>query len=315
MKKKSEKDLVVATRPIDVLYARFGDKVKENVSLAPYTSARIGGPADIFLTADSSAELARIVKSLWKLEMPFTLLGGGSNVLVSDKGIRGVVVLNRAKTVTFHAGDQPSVTAESGVVFSNLANRCASKGFAGIEWAATVPGTIGGAVYGNAGAFGGDMAGNLISAELLTEIRKDTLTVEQFGYGYRTSILKRGELKAVVLSAELALKNSTKEDVTVKIQQFSAHRKVTQPPGASMGSMFKNPPGDYAGRLIESAGLKGTRIGNAEISPLHGNFFVNHENTKAEDIRALIHLVQKTVKEKEGVELELEVELIGEWNV
>ena len=307
--------MVTAARPIDALYAKLGDKVKENVPLAPYTSARIGGPADIFLVADTSAELARIVKLLWKHEMPFTLLGGGSNVLVSDKGVRGVVVLNRAKGVKFNTGDQLSVTAESGVVFSNLANRCASKGLAGLEWAATVPGTIGGAVYGNAGAFGGDMAGNLISAELLTENGKETLTVEQFGYGYRTSVLKRGEIKGVVLSAELALKNSTKDEVTVKIQQFSAHRKATQPPGASMGSMFKNPPGDYAGRLIESAGLKGTRIGNAEISPLHGNFFVNHANTKAQDIRALIQLVQKTVKEKEGVELELEIEMIGEWNV
>ena len=305
--------MVTAVRSVDTLYAKFGDNVKENVILAPYTSARIGGPADIFLVADSSTELARIVKLLWKHEMPFTLLGGGSNVLISDKGIRGVVVMNRAKGVTFHTGDQPSVTAESGVVFSNLANRCASKGLAGLEWAATVPGTIGGAVYGNAGAFGGDMAGNLISAELLTETGKETLTVEQFGYGYRTSVLKRGEKKGIVLSAELALKNSTKEDVTVKIQQFSAHRKATQPPGASMGSMFKNPPGDYAGRLIESAELKGTRIGNAEISPLHGNFFVNHENTKAEDIRALIELVQTTVKKKEGVELELEIELVGEW--
>lgn len=305
--------MAVADRPIDVLYAKLGDMVKENVSLAPYTSARIGGPADVLLTADTSAELARIVKSLWKHEMPFTLLGGGSNVLVSDRGVRGVVVLNRAKGVKFHTGDQPSVTAESGVVFSNLANRCASKGLAGLEWAATVPGTIGGAVYGNAGAFGGDMAGDLIHAELLTVNGKETFTAEQMGYGYRTSVLKRGEVKAIVLSAELALKNSNKEEVTVKIQQFSAHRKATQPPGASMGSMFKNPPGDYAGRLIESAGLKGTRIGNAEISPLHGNFFINHANTKAEDIRALIELVQKTVKEKQGVELELEIELIGEW--
>jgi UDP-N-acetylmuramate dehydrogenase len=305
--------MATLARPIDVLYAKLGDKVKENVLLAPYTSARIGGPADILITADTAAELGHIVKLLRKQEMPFTLLGGGSNVLVSDKGVRGVVVLNRAKAVKFHAGSQPKVTVESGVVFSNLANRCATKGFAGLEWAATVPGTIGGAVYGNAGAFGGDMTGNLISTELLTENGKETFTVEQMGYGYRTSVLKRGELKAIVLSAELALKNSTKEEVTVKIQQFGAHRKVTQPAGASMGSMFKNPTGDYAGKLIEAAGLKGTRIGNAQISPLHGNFFINHANTKAEDIRALIQLVQKTVKEKQGVDLELEIELIGEW--
>ncbi|GAB4453476.1 MAG: UDP-N-acetylmuramate dehydrogenase [Anaerolineales bacterium] len=305
--------MIVSAPPLDILRAKFGDKVRENVPLAPFTSARIGGPADILLTADTAAELARMVKLLWKRELPFIILGGGSNVLVSDRGVRGVVILNRAKGVKFHLGDQPSVTAESGVVFSNLANRCASKGLAGLEWAATVPGTVGGAVYGNAGAFGGDMAGNLIRAQLLTENGSETFTLEQMGYGYRTSVLKRGEVKAVVLSAELALKNSTKEEVTVKIQQFSAHRKATQPPGASMGSMFKNPPGDYAGRLIEAAGLKGVRIGNAEISPLHGNFFINHTNTKADDIRALIELAQKKVKETQGVELELEIEIIGDW--
>ena len=305
--------MIAPVRPIDHLYARLGDKVKENVLLAPYTSARIGGPADIFVTADSAAELARIVKLLWKQEMPFTILGGGSNVLVSDKGIRGAVVLNRAKAVRFHNGDQPSVTVESGVIFSNLANRCASKGFGGIEWAATVPGTIGGAVYGNAGAFGGDMAGNLMCADLLTINGREKYSVERMSYGYRTSVMKRGEVKGIVLAAELSLKNSSKEEATVNIQQFGAHRKATQPPGASMGSMFKNPNGDYAGKLIESAGLKGTRIGNAEVSPLHGNFFINHANTKAVDIRALIELVQRTVKEKSGVNLELEIEFVGEW--
>lgn len=307
--------MTVISAPIDVLYAKLGDKVKENVSLAPYTSARIGGPADVLITADSADELARIIKLLWKLDVDYITLGGGSNVLVSDRGVRGIVVLNRAKGVRFHNGDQPSVTAESGVVFSNLANRCAAKGLAGLEWAVTVPGTIGGAVYGNAGAFGGDMAGNLIWAELLTENGREKFTAEQMAYGYRTSALKRGELDGVVLAAELSLQNSTKEEVTVKVEQFSAHRKATQPPGASMGSMFKNPNGDYAGKLIEASGLKGTRIGNAEISPLHGNFFVNHANTKADDIFALIQLVQKTVKEKQGVDLELEIELVGEWNV
>jgi UDP-N-acetylmuramate dehydrogenase len=305
--------MVVMNHPVDVLYAKLGDKVKENVSLAPYTSARIGGPADILITAESADELARIIKLLHKQEMDYLILGGGSNVLVSDQGVRGLVVLNRAKGVRFHNGEEPSVTAESGVIFSNLANRCASKGLAGMEWAATVPGTVGGAIYGNAGAFGGDMAGNLIWAELFTENGREKFTAEQMSYGYRTSILKRGELDAIVLAAELRLRNSTKEEVTTNIEQFSAHRKATQPPGASMGSMFKNPPGDYAGRLIEASGLKGTRIGNAQISPLHGNFFINHGTTKAEEIRALIELVMKTVKEKQGVELELEIELVGEW--
>lgn len=314
LKKKAERsEMLAPVQAIDSLYAKLGDKVKENVSLAPYTSARIGGPADVLITAESADELARIIKLLWKLDLEFIMLGGGSNVLVSDKGVRGVVVLNRAKGVRFHNGDQPSVTAESGVIFSNLANRCAAKGLGGLEWAATVPGTIGGAVYGNAGAFGGDMAANLLSAELLTEDGRELFTAAQMEYGYRTSLLKRGELDAIVLSAELRLHNSTKEEATVKIEQFSAHRKSTQPPGASMGSMFKNPDGNYAGRLIEACDLKGTRIGNAEISLLHGNFFVNHANTKAADIFALIQFVQKTVKEKQGVDLELEVELVGEW--
>jgi UDP-N-acetylmuramate dehydrogenase len=313
VKKTSKSKMVTLTSPVDVLYAKLGDKVKENVSLAPYTSARIGGPADVLIIAESAEELAHTVNLLRKQELDYIMLGGGSNVLVSDSGVRGIVILNRAKAVRFHNGDQPSVTIESGVVFSNLAHRCASKGFAGLEWAATVPGTVGGAVYGNAGAFGGDIASNLIWAQLLTENGHEKFTAEQMAYGYRTSVLKRAELDAVVLSAELSLKNSTKEEATVKIEQFSAHRKATQPPGASMGSMFKNPNGDYAGRLIEAAGLKGARIGNAVISTLHGNFFINHASTKAEDILALIQLVQETVKRKQGVELELEIELIGEW--
>ena len=307
--------MVTVIHPFDVLSAKLGDRVKENVSLAPYTSARIGGPADILITVTSADELARTIKLLRKQEINYTMLGGGSNVLISDRGVRGVVVLNRAKGVRFHNDEKPSVTAESGVIFSNLANRCASRGFGGLEWAAAVPGTVGGAVYGNAGAFGGDMAGNLIWGELLTENGRERFTAEQMGYGYRTSILKRGELDAVVLSAELSLKVSSREEAMTNIEQFSAHRKATQPPGASMGSMFKNPNGDYAGRLIESAGLKGTRIGNAEVSPVHGNFFINHDMTRAEDIRALIELVRKTVKEKHGVDLELEIELIGEWDV
>jgi len=305
--------MTMPARPRDVLLAKFGDKVKENISLAPYTSARIGGPADLLITAKSADELAEIVSTLWEQGLSFFMLGGGSNVLVSDKGVRGVTVLNRAKAVRFENGSQPKVWAEAGVVFSNLANRCASKGLSGLEWAATVPGTVGGAVYGNAGAFDGDVSGNLINAEILTEAGREFWSVEKMKYGYRTSALKRGEIKAVVLSAELSLKIATKEEVTVKIEQFGERRKSTQPPGASMGSMFKNPEGDYAGRLIEAAGLKGTRIGNAEISPVHGNFFVNHGQTKASDIRALIELTQKTVADKFGVKLELEVELVGEW--
>jgi UDP-N-acetylmuramate dehydrogenase len=132
-------------------------------------------------------------------------------------------------------------------------------------------------------------------------------------YGYRTSVLKRGQAQAVILSAKFNLKFGQPAEIQAKIAQFNTRRKATQPPGASMGSMFKNPPGDFAGRLIEAAGLKGTRIGNAEISPVHANFFINTGETRAEDIKALIDLAKQTVFEKFGVKLELEVELIGEW--
>jgi UDP-N-acetylmuramate dehydrogenase len=299
---------------LEELTARLGKQVRRDVSLAPYTSARVGGPADVLVTVNSADELAAVVRLLWDGGQSYLILGGGSNLLVSDAGVRGVTILNRAKAVHFESGRQPKVRAEAGVIFSNLANRCATKGLSGLEWAATVPGTIGGAVYGNAGAFGGDMAHSLLQAEVLTALGREQWPTAKLEYGYRTSILKRAELRAVVLAAELSLRNATKEEVAVKISEFSERRKTTQPPGASMGSMFKNPQGDAAGRLIEAAGLKGTRVGSAEVSPIHGNFFINHGQSKASDIRALIELVQEKVREHSGVELELEVELVGDWS-
>lgn len=298
---------------LPALRSAFGERLQENVILAPFTSARIGGPADALITVKSADELAETVARLWEMDAPTVILGGGSNVLVSDRGVRGVTVLNRAKEVRFSNGNPPKVWAEAGAGFSNLAKRAAERGLAGLEWAAAVPGTLGGAIYGNAGAFGGDVAGNLIAAELLTENGRERWPVEKMEYGYRTSALKRSALKFVILGAELRLNHSTKEAVRFKISEFVSKRKSTQPPGASMGSMFKNPPGDFAGRLIEAAELKGMRIGNAEISTVHGNFFINHGDTKASDIYKLIQLTQKTVKEKSGVMLELEIEMIGDW--
>ncbi|CAG0971340.1 UDP-N-acetylmuramate dehydrogenase [Anaerolineales bacterium] len=305
--------MTTPARFIDVLRVKFHSAVQENVPLAQFTSARVGGPVDILVTVKSANELADAIKIIWDYGMPYYILGSGSNILISDKGMRGVVILDRAKDVHFESGDQPTVWSEAGVILSNLANRCAPKGFSGLEWAATVPGTVGGAVYGNAGAFGSDMSESLIWTEVLTLAGREKLSVEQMEYGYRTSILKRGERKAIVLSAMLRLKNASSEEVSVKIAEFSERRKSTQPPGASMGSMFKNPAGDHAGRLIEAAGLKGTRVGNAEISTKHGNFFINHGETRASDVRELIDLTRNTVKQKFGVELELEIELVGEW--
>ena len=183
-----------------------------------------------------------------------------------------------------------------------------------MEWASTVPGTLGGAVYGNAGAFGGDMQRNLVLAEILHPQGKELYPVERMQYQYRSSSLKREKQKAVILAARLRLERSEPDAVQEKMETFSAQRRRSQPPGASMGSMFKNPPGDYAGRLIEAAGLKGYRVGGAEVSTVHANFFINHGNAAAADIVELIRVARAAVADKTGIELDLEVELLGDWS-
>jgi len=307
--------------------------LQRSVPLANYTTMRVGGPADALVIAETSEELAGIVTVLWKTEMPFIILGGGSNVLVSDAGIRGVVVINRGRPGEGYRFEEtgtpeaefPSVLAETGVNFSALARQAAQRGFGGLEWAAGIPGTVGGAVIGNAGAHGGDMAGSLVVAEILHHIQGRTLwPVERMEYRYRGSALKgKVELKpvlkpasqpqAIVLAARLRLARSTREAAQAKLAAIAEKRRRDQPPGSSMGSMFRNPPGDYAGRLIEAAGLKGACIGGAEISSRHANFFINTGNATAADIRALILLAQKTVAEQFGVRLELEIELVGDF--
>ena len=305
---------MTTTLQIPTLRAAFGEHLQENVSLAAYTSARIGGTADALIVVNSAEQLAETVSQLWEMSTPYFLLGSGSNILISDAGFRCVVILNKAKGVRFTEGETPSVWAESGVTLSKLANQAATRGFAGLEWAATVPGTVGGAVYGNAGAFGGDMAGNLLQSQLLTKHGREEWEVKAMRYAYRSSALKRDAVEAVILSAEMKLENGNPAQIHERMQQFVEKRKNTQPPGASMGSMFKNPEGDYAGRLIEAAGLRGKRVGNVEISTVHANFFVNYGETKASDVRALIELTQKTVFEKFDIQLELEIELVGKWH-
>lgn len=297
------------------LRSTFGDHLQENVPLSSYTAARIGGPADVMVFAYSADELASVAEKLWKLNIPFILLGGGSNVLVSDKGVRGAVIINRARQVKFDSQvEPPIVQAESGVTPHDITQRAARLGLTGFEWATSLPGSLGGAIYGNAGAFGGDIAGNLISLKLVhREKGHQVWPVVKMGYGYRTSVLKRDRLPVVILSAKLALSHGDAQAIRIKMDQFSELRRENQPQGASMGSMFKNPAGDKAGRLIEAAGLKGRRMGSAEISNQHANYFINRGQTRAEDMKALIDLAKNTVAEKFGIKLELEVELIGEW--
>lgn len=295
------------------LQTAFPGRVQLDVPLARYTAALVGGPADALLEVKSAEELATAVDILWAEGLPFTLLGGGSNVLVSDAGVRGVVLLNRAKKVQFDL-ENATVWAESGANFGAIARQAATKSLSGLEWAAGIPGTVGGGVLGNAGAHDTDMAHSLIEAQILTRrTGQETWPVEKMQYVYRGSVLKADPGETVVLSALLQLVHGSPEAIQAKMDTFLTHRHRTQPPGASMGSMFKNPPQDYAGRLIDAAGLKGTRVGGAQISPLHGNFFTNTGQAAACDVYQLIQLARQTVAEKFGVHLALEIELIGEW--
>ncbi|MEK6222236.1 MAG: UDP-N-acetylmuramate dehydrogenase, partial [Chloroflexota bacterium] len=304
------------TLPTQELRDAFGENLKENEPLARHTSSRIGGPADFLITVNSSKGLADAILQLAQLSVQFEILGGGSNLLVSDAGFRGVVILNKARNMRFaEVGNTPSVFAESGSNFGALARKAAQKGFAGLEWAGGIPGTLGGAIFGNAGAHGSEIADNLVLAEVLhIEKGKQTWKNNQFGFQYRNSVLNDSQGKVFVLSATLALETGNAKEIEAKMDEYVSFRRKTQPPGASMGSMFKNPDGDFAGRLIDAAGLKGKQIGAAQISELHGNFFLNHGNAMAEDVYTLLKFAQKTVAEKFNVNLKFEIQLFGEWN-
>jgi UDP-N-acetylmuramate dehydrogenase len=302
--------------PLQELRDRFGPKLHENVSMANYTTARVGGPALGLISINTLEALVEAAQALWEMRVPFIILGSGSNILVSDQGLSQIVLHNRAHNLKVDTkSDSPSIYAESGANLGTIARQSAMRGLSGMEWAAPVPGTVGGAVYGNAGAHGSDMAESLKMAKILHKTKGiQDWPVEKLAYRYRSSILKREKLPVVVLSATFNAVKTSREEAWEKIKEFQAHRKSTQPPGASMGSMFKNPPGDYAGRLIEAAGLKGRRIGRAMISPIHANFIINLEGAAAKDIWRLMTIVQETVEEKFGIHLEPEIELIGEFD-
>ena len=305
----------------------FGERFKLDASIKRYTAAQVGGPVDGLIEIHTLKELEQTVGILWQYQHPFRILGGGSNVLVSDAGVRKIVLINRARQVHFDELDgQPVARTESGANLGLVARLAGARGLSGLEWAAGIPGTVGGAVFGNAGAHGTDIAANLLVADILHQTGGwQSWDVNRFDFAYRDSVLKRSRKagdptyptypRMVIMSAIFKLITSTPKAVQSRIDELVAYRRQTQPPGASMGSMFKNPPDDYAGRLIEAAGLKGFRLGNAKISDLHANFFINLGQASAAEIYELISLARETVFHKFGVELDLEVELIGDWDI
>lgn len=305
---------------IERLREMFGDQLQINPPMARYTTARVGGPAELLVTVTTADELRRAAEAAYNQNIPYFVIGGGSNILISDGGIRGLVIVNKSKRVNFrHAGAHVVCTAESGVNLSALARQCISRGLGGLEWAVSVPGTIGGAAVGNAGAHGSDMAANFLSATVWEPDRGIRVYhLEDMEYAYRTSILKRDagtdRPRRVILTVEMQLTPESIDVLTARADGFIAHRKERQPGGASTGSMFKNPENFYAGYLIETAGLKGYKVGDAVISDKHANFFINQGDATAEEIRSLIAEAWNSVREQFGIEMELEVELVGEWD-
>jgi UDP-N-acetylmuramate dehydrogenase len=302
--------------PVDHLREVFGTRLQENVSMSNYCTARVGGKVPALIIIHTLEDMVHAAQTLWDLSLPFIILGSGSNILVSDKGLEQVVLHNRAHNLKIDTrSDMPSIYAESGVILGTVARQSALRGLSGMEWAAPVPGTVGGAVYGNAGAHGGDMKSSLKMAEILHKTKGvEAWPVEDLDYHYRSSIIKREHLPVVILSAVFNVVRSSREEAWERINQFQSHRKDTQPPGASMGSTFKNPANDYAGRLIEAAGLKGRRVGRAMISPIHANFIINLGGATAQEIWSLMKIAREQVNEKFGVVLEPEIELIGEFD-
>ena len=236
----------------------FGDRLHERISMSNYTTARVGGRAPAMVSIHSLDELISAARLLWDYDVKFRILGSGSNLLISDQDQDYVILHNRAHNVKIDSkAEHPTIHAESGAIFGTVARQSALRGLSGMEWAAPIPGTVGGAVYGNAGAHGSDIANTLKMATILHKTRGiEEWPVQELAYQYRSSVLKRERLPVVILSSVFYVTKTNREEAWEKIKAFQAHRKETQPPGASMGSTFKNPQNDYAGRLIDAAGLK-----------------------------------------------------------
>jgi UDP-N-acetylmuramate dehydrogenase len=290
---------------------------ERGVRLAPHTSLRVGGPADFFFLARSAPELAYALRFGRDNGLLVRVIGGGSNLLVADAGVEGLIVKAAFARANVEDRDgQPVLVAEAGANLANQARRVAKQHLGGLEWAANVPGTVGGAVVNNAGAFGGETAASLVSATLVdAEGRHVRLGVEDLAYAYRTSILKRREFGDVaVQSAELKLTRCDTGVADARVKEFNAQRMRSQPRILSAGSVFANPEGRYAGKLIEEAGLKGMVFGGAQISEQHANFIVNPGRATARDVYALMRRAQEVVFERTRIWLRPEIELLGRWS-
>lgn len=284
--------------------------------MSAHTTFRIGGPADYFVEAGNESVLKEVLLLCKETETPFFILGNGSNLLVSDEGYRGVMISLRGfDEISFREGEgtetgKTVMTAGSGVLLSKAAMQAAERGLTGFEFAGGIPGTLGGAVTMNAGAYGGEIKDVILSARVMTQEGDVTeLSAEELALSYRHSIIQEKEL--IVLSADFAFAHGDEEQIKEQMRQLNARRREKQPlEYGSAGSTFKRPEGYFAGKLIQDAGLKGYRSGDVMVSEKHSGFVVNVGKGTCGDAMRVIEHVQRTVYEQFGVELELEVKRV-----
>lgn len=299
--------------------------ITEQVDLAPMTSWRIGGAARYLASVRSPAGLVQAITFADRHQLPVWILGGGSNMLLSSQGLHGVVIRMRDHSIRIDAhADVADITIGAGAPMAGSVRQLSNAGWAGLTWAEGLPGTFGGAVYGNAGCYGGDMAQSLAHVALWRDGALVTCTPDDLSFAYRTSAIKQqnsphmrdgmhvGEIGPIVVAATVQLMRDDPARLGAAMAQTAALRRSKTPQGSSCGSVFKNPPNDSAGRLIEAAGLKGYTHGNAVIADKHANYIVNQGGATSADVRAIVAHVQSVVLREFGVTLEPEVQLLGE---
>ena len=295
---------------LDRLAEERGIRLEPDVPLGPLTTLRVGGAADRLTTATTADELVAALNVAHGAGVPVAVLGKGSDIVVADAGIRGLVIRNRADDMEI---DGDRVRAASGAAMATLVKRCTAAALTGIEFGISIPGSVGGAIWANAGAHGGEMRDVVLSVDAWSAA-SGVVTLENAGcaFRYRDSRFKAsGE---IVLGAVIGLAGGDGVDIAARVAANQAQRAATQPlADQNAGSVFRNPSDDHAGRLIDAAGLKGYRIGTAQVSTLHANFIVLDRGGSAADVRSLGDHVRSVVADTHGVELKYEIEFVGEW--
>lgn len=301
---------------LDQLAKRLGSGARSGEPLRRHASYRIGGPADLFFASRSARELVEAVEAADEMGISWRAMGSGSNLLVADEGVEGLVVKASGgsfRYVPYSAEGSVLVHVDAGCMLAAVARRTALEGLQGLEWASNVPGTAGASVVNNSGAFGSCVAEHLVQASLhFPRLGSQALGVTELDFGYRTSRLKqRGS--AIVLEAIFRTRPGNPAQLRARLAEIRQARAATQPSGFSVGSVFRNPDGAFSGQLIEEAGLKGYRAGDAEVSQVHANFVLNRGAATARDVLAVIVHMRETVGERFGIWLEPEIELVGRW--